>query len=258
MRKIRIGSGMAVLLTAAMLAPMAMPASAAAQDAGWQGRQDGRGEYGRSDDGRGPRDGNGRPGGYRDQGQAQAPAQGQPQASYGRANDRGGPDGARGPQGPGGPYGDPRGGFQGNGGQGGRYDRGRPDGYGAGGYRGGGYGGAYGGGAGYRDPRGGGWSRDWRQDRRYDWNGYRQQNRRAFGLPRYAAPGGWRGGYRRFGIGVSLSAPLFGRPYWIQDPWAYRLPPAYGPLRWVRYYDDALLIDLRSGVVVDGVYGIFY
>ena len=57
---------------------------------------------------------------------------------------------------------------------------------------------------------------------------------------------------------MSLNAALFGRSYWIADPYAYRLPPANGPFRWVRYYNDALLVDLRSGAVVDGVYGIFY
>ena len=46
--------------------------------------------------------------------------------------------------------------------------------------------------------------------------------------------------------------------YWIGDPYSYRLPEAYGPYRWVRYYNDALLVDLRSGFVVDTVYGIFY
>src|SRR5205085_4085380 len=45
------------------------------------------------------------------------------------------------------------------------------------------------------------WSNDWRRDRRYDWNGYRQYNREAFRLPRYYAPGGWGYGYRRFGVG---------------------------------------------------------
>ena len=65
-------------------------------------------------------------------------------------------------------------------------------------------------------------------------------------------------GYRRFSIGVVLTSALFGQNYWIDDPYDYRLPEAYGPYRWVRYYNDALLIDLRSGVVVDTVYDIFW
>ncbi|NIJ29583.1 Ni/Co efflux regulator RcnB [Sphingomonas insulae] len=108
------------------------------------------------------------------------------------------------------------------------------------------------------DNRGGAWNRGWRNDTRYDWNRYRQANRGAYRLPRYYAPSGWGQGYRRYSVGVSLSSILFNRNYWIEDPYSYRLPEAYGPYRWVRYYDDALLVDIRSGQVVDSVYGIFY
>ena len=96
-------------------------------------------------------------------------------------------------------------------------------------------------------------------DRRYDWNSYRAQNRGAFHLPRYYAPGGFGGyGYRRFSIGITLGYGFYGQNYWIGNPYDYRLPPAYGPYRWVRYYNDALLVDVRSGYVVDAVYGIFW
>jgi hypothetical protein len=104
----------------------------------------------------------------------------------------------------------------------------------------------------------GGFDRDWRRDHRYDWRDYRTRNRRVFHLPRYYAPYGWGYGYRRFGIGFTLDSVLFGSTYWIGDPWMYRLPPAYGPYRWVRYYNDALLVDIRSGYVVDVVYDIFW
>lgn len=99
---------------------------------------------------------------------------------------------------------------------------------------------------------------DWRRDNRYDWRDYRARNRAIYHLPRYYAPYGRGYGYRRFGIGLTLDSVLFGPNYWIGDPWAYRLPPAYGPYRWVRYYDDALLVDIRSGYVVDVVYDIFW
>lgn len=104
----------------------------------------------------------------------------------------------------------------------------------------------------------GGWNRGWRDDGRYDWNRYRALNRNAYRLPRYYAPSGWAGGYRRFGIGTRLSAGLWGQNYWIADPFDYRLPEAYGPYRWVRYYGDALLVDLRTGLVIDTVYDIFW
>jgi len=99
---------------------------------------------------------------------------------------------------------------------------------------------------------------DWRRDNRYDWRDYRARNRAIYHLPRYYAPYGWDYGYRRFGVGFTLNSVLFGPNYWIGDPWAYRLPPAYGPYRWVRYYDDALLVDIRTGYVVDVVYDIFW
>ena len=102
------------------------------------------------------------------------------------------------------------------------------------------------------------WNRDWRRDGRYDWNRYRGINRGVFNLPRYYAPYGWGYGYRRFSIGLTLSSILFDENYWIEDPEYYRLPPAYGPYRWVRYYNDALLVDVRSGYVVDTVYDIFW
>ena len=108
------------------------------------------------------------------------------------------------------------------------------------------------------DDRGSAWNRGWRSNDRYDWNRYRSANRGAYRLPRYYAPSGWGYGYRRFSIGVTLSAGLWDRSYWIDDPYSYRLPEAYGPYRWIRYYDDALLIDLRTGRVVDTVYDIFY
>ena len=46
--------------------------------------------------------------------------------------------------------------------------------------------------------------------------------------------------------------------YWIQDPWQYRLPQVYGPYRWVRYYDDVLLVDIYSGEVVDVIHNFFW
>jgi Ni/Co efflux regulator RcnB len=44
----------------------------------------------------------------------------------------------------------------------------------------------------------------------------------------------------------------------LNDPWQYRLPPVHGPYRWVRYYDDVLLIDVRNGYVVDVINDFFW
>lgn len=102
------------------------------------------------------------------------------------------------------------------------------------------------------------WDNGWRQDRRYDWNGYRSRYGDRYRIGRYYAPSGWNRGYSRFSIGVFLGGPLYADRYWLNDPYAYRLPPAYGTLRWVRYYDDALLVDVRDGYVVDAIHDFFW
>lgn len=101
------------------------------------------------------------------------------------------------------------------------------------------------------------WDRDWRRDQRYDWQRYRDHNRDRYRY-RYTAPRGWSYGYSRFSIGISIWSGLYSSSYWINDPYYYRLPPAYGSLRWVRYYDDALLVDIRTGYVVDVIYDFFW
>ena len=98
----------------------------------------------------------------------------------------------------------------------------------------------------------------WRRDRRYDWQNYRSYHRDLYRLPRYYAPYGWNYGYSRFSIGIFLNSLLYANDYWIDDPYYYRLPPAYGYLRWIRYYDDALLVDIRDGYVVDVIHNFFW
>ncbi|MDO9367833.1 MAG: RcnB family protein [Sphingopyxis sp.] len=110
----------------------------------------------------------------------------------------------------------------------------------------------------YRDGRSGNnWNRDWRSDRRYDWRSYRNQNRSHYRMPRYYNP--YRGyGYTRFSIGFSLNSLFYSQRYWINDPGYYRLPPAYGDTRWIRYYNDALLVDTYSGEVIDVINDFFW
>ncbi|MFM2301596.1 MAG: hypothetical protein RLZZ84_1332, partial [Pseudomonadota bacterium] len=59
-------------------------------------------------------------------------------------------------------------------------------------------------------------------------------------------------------IGSLLNALFFGDRYWINDPREYRLPDVYGPYRWVRYYDDAVLVDIYTGRVADTIYDFFW
>lgn len=101
------------------------------------------------------------------------------------------------------------------------------------------------------------WDRNWRTDRRYSWQDYRRSNRSIYRLPRYQAPR-WGYNYQRWTTGHRFDSWFYSSSYWIDDPWSYRLPPAYGDYRWVRYYDDAALVDIRTGEIVDIIYSFFF
>jgi hypothetical protein len=101
------------------------------------------------------------------------------------------------------------------------------------------------------------WDRNWRNDHRFDWQRYRYSNRNIFSRGRYYAP--YRNHrYSRLSIGLILGSAFWGQNYWLNDPWQYRLPPAYPGTRWVRYYDDVLLIDVYTGEVIDVIYDFFW
>ncbi len=97
----------------------------------------------------------------------------------------------------------------------------------------------------YRD------SRYWRPVARNDW---RWAGPRHNG-PAFAWPRGYA--YQPWGVGYRLPRAFGGRPYWVQNPGFYRLPPAYRGARWVRYGPDALLIQIGNGVVLQAVRGIW-
>jgi hypothetical protein len=101
------------------------------------------------------------------------------------------------------------------------------------------------------------WDNRWRDNRRYDWYSYRRSYPNTYRLPSYYAP--YRNySYRRLSIGFYLDSLFFSSRYYINDPWQYRLPDVYGPYRWVRYYDDALLVNVYTGEVVDVIYSFFW
>jgi len=107
----------------------------------------------------------------------------------------------------------------------------------------------------YRDYRQ--WNRGWRDNRRYDWYDYRNRNRSIFHLGFYYAPYSYWS-YRPLSIGFYLDSLFYSSRYWVDDPWRYRLPEVYGPYRWVRYYDDVLLVNIYSGEVVDVIHDFFW
>ena len=101
-----------------------------------------------------------------------------------------------------------------------------------------------------------GWSTDWRHDHRYDWHNWRNHHHSWFHLGFYYDPFGW--GYSPFSIGWRMWPSYYGSRYWINDPYQYRLPYAPPGYRWVRYYDDAVLVDTWTGEVVDVIYDFFW
>lgn len=100
------------------------------------------------------------------------------------------------------------------------------------------------------------WNRDWRSDNRYDWRRWRDDHRSRFHIGIYYDPFGW--GYRPYQIGWRLWPSYYSSRYWIEDPWYYRLPYAPPGYVWVRYWDDALLVDTWSGEVVDVIHDFFW
>ena len=101
------------------------------------------------------------------------------------------------------------------------------------------------------------WNRNWRNDRRYDWQRHRYTNRNIFRIGPYYAPyRDYR--YSRLSIGLFLGQAFFGQNYWIDDPWYYRLPPAQYGTHWVRYYNDVVLVDDYTGEVLDVIYDFFW
>ena len=100
------------------------------------------------------------------------------------------------------------------------------------------------------------WSNHWRNDRRYDWQNWRNRHRSLFRLGFYYDPFGW--GYQRHSIGWRMWPSYYGNSFWLNDPWQYRLPYAPPGYRWIRYYNDAILVDTWNGQVVDVIYSFFW
>jgi Ni/Co efflux regulator RcnB len=87
-------------------------------------------------------------------------------------------------------------------------------------------------------------SRDFRQDRRAgNRGGY------AYRGGAYRGPQGYR--YRPVNVGHRFAPNYYGRNYWVNDYSRYQLTrPRFGYQRWVRYGRDVVLVDTRSGRVI--------
>ena len=95
----------------------------------------------------------------------------------------------------------------------------------------------------------------WRNDNRYDWRDWRNSHRDLFSR-HYRAPRGYH--YRSVYAGFFLEPFFYSSSYWLNDPFDYRLPPVPWPLQWVHYYNDALLVDVTTGEVVDVIPNFFF
>lgn len=84
------------------------------------------------------------------------------------------------------------------------------------------------------------------QDRRR--SQYRQDHRRS----QYVAPyRDWR--YSTVRPGFQLRAAFYGTRYYVANPGQYRLRPAARFQRWIRYGNDLVLVNVRSGRVLQVV-----
>ena len=99
------------------------------------------------------------------------------------------------------------------------------------------------------------WNRNWQHDGHHDWRRYRDHHRSLFHLGFYIDPFGW--GYQPFGIGYRMWPAYYGNQYWI-DPALYGLPYPPPGCAWVRYWNDAVLVDLYSGTIIDEIPGFFW
>ena len=95
--------------------------------------------------------------------------------------------------------------------------------------------------------------REARREYREDWRDYRRSHRNVY------ARGNWRAPFRytQFNTGVRLRPAYYGSRYYVSDFHRYRLPAPGRNLRYVRHYDDVLLVNVRNGRVVN-VYRNFF
>ena len=99
------------------------------------------------------------------------------------------------------------------------------------------------------------WSTNWRNDRRYDWRERRRHHHSLFHLGLFIDPFGWD--YQPFSIGYRMWPAYYGNQYWI-DPSLYGLPYPPPGCVWIRYWNDAILVDTYSGTTLDVIPNFFW
>jgi Ni/Co efflux regulator RcnB len=99
-------------------------------------------------------------------------------------------------------------------------------------------------------------AREDRRELREDWRDYRKSHRNVYRRPAYVGPRGWR--YRPVAVGHRFAPAYYGRNYWINDWATYRLGRPAQYQRWVRYGNDVVLVDIRTGRVIRVYNGFFW
>lgn len=94
-----------------------------------------------------------------------------------------------------------------------------------------------------------------RRELREDWRDYRQSHRDVYRRPAYAGPRGYA--YRPVAVGHRFDQAYYGQRYWVNDYGRYRLPAPRAGHRWVRYGNDVVMVNMRTGRVVT-VYNRFF
>lgn len=89
--------------------------------------------------------------------------------------------------------------------------------------------------------------REDRRELRDDRRDYRRSDR-GYNRGTYAGPRGYR--YQPVTVGHRFEPSYYGRNYWVNDWNSYRLARPGLNQRWVRYGNDVVLIDVRSGRVL--------
>lgn len=112
-----------------------------------------------------------------------------------------------------------------------------------------------------RNDRGWNDNRRWDNNRGWDNRRYSQYYRNWNSSNRYRAgvyyrPSGYY--YRRWTFGDILPSIFWSNRYWLNNYYAYDLPPPPAGTVWVRYGDDALLIDRFTGEVIQVSYSVFW
>jgi Ni/Co efflux regulator RcnB len=72
----------------------------------------------------------------------------------------------------------------------------------------------------------------------------------------YVRPQGWY--YRRWSYGQTFPQAFYARDYWISDYQAYGLIDPPEDCQWVRYDNDAVLVDIDTGDILQVIYNFYY